>query len=40
MEEFNYSANMNGKVVKKRAQIYFPYGYDKDDKTKKYNAFI
>ena len=38
MEEFNYSANMNGKIVKKRAQIYLPYGYDKDDKTKKYNV--
>lgn len=38
MEQFNYTAKVNGKTLKKRAQVYTPYGYDKKDKSKKYNV--
>ena len=38
IEQFNYTAKMNGKKCKKRAQVYLPYGYDAKDKATKYNV--
>lgn len=38
MEEFTYTALRNGQKMQKRAQVYVPYGYNKKDKSKRYNV--
>lgn len=38
LETFYYNAVRNGKTLKKRAQVYVPYGYNKKDRKTKYNV--
>ena len=38
IETFYYTADRNGKQMKKRAQVYLPYGYKAKDKKKRYNV--
>lgn len=38
VEEFRYDAIINGEKINKRAQIYLPFGYNPNDKSKKYNV--
>ncbi len=38
IETFNYTAHRSGKTMKKRAQVYLPYGYKAKDKKTKYDV--
>ncbi len=38
IEEFRYAVEKDGRKWTKRAQVYLPYGYDRNDKKTKYNV--